>query len=99
MKEGDILIFRIEGNTVVAEIESETDESLILHDPQQLVIMNRGNQVEVGLVPFIMGISDTKLLRVQKHHIVAFAEVNKDMHGLYIQATTGLQIAANGPIA
>lgn len=94
---GEVYAFRIDGETVVAEVIGRQGSYLILEEPQQLAFVPRpGTQtVDVGLLPFIQGISDNKKLYIKETAISGIAQISTDLRNLYTQATTGLQIAAN----
>lgn len=95
-KDNTVYAFRIDGETVVAKIKGREENYLILDDPQRLAFLpQQGGQVQVALVPFIPGISEDKEYRILESGICGISGVAQDLHNLYIQATTGLQIAAN----
>lgn len=95
-KENTVYAFRIDNQTVVAEVKRQEGNYLVLDDPHQLTFMpptGPGEGYQVGLLPFIPGISEDKEFRILESAISGIANVNTELHTLYMQATTGLQIA------
>lgn len=93
---GTVYAFRIDGQTVVAQVKGRKGEYIVLDDPHQLTFMpptGPGEGYQVGLMPFIPGMSEDKEVLISENALSGIANVNIELHSLYMQATTGLQIS------
>jgi len=97
LKENEIYAFRVEGQTVIAKVEAILDTSFELVNVYQLAFMrdpNNPDSVNIGLIDFMPGISVDKKVSMRKEAISGVANVSKELSDLYLQQTTGIQLAS-----
>jgi len=88
-KVGDIVSIKLSsGEEMVATLESETKEHVILRKPLMLVAGQQG----AGLAPFMFTVDQDAKYTVKLNSIICIVKTAKDAASTYTQSTTGLTV-------
>ena len=88
-KVGDIVSIKLSsGEEMVATLESETKEHVILRKPLMLVAGQNG----AGLAPFMFTVDQDARYTVKLNSIICIVKTAKDATSTYTQSTTGLTV-------
>jgi len=88
-KVGDIVSIKLSsGEEMVATLESETKEHVILRKPLMLVAGQQG----AGLAPFMFTVDQDAKYTVKLNSIICIVKTAKDATSTYTQSTTGLTV-------
>ena len=88
-KVGDIVSVKLSsGEEMVATLESETKEHVILRKPLMLVAGQNG----AGLAPFMFTVDQDARYTVKLNSIICIVKTAKDATSTYTQSTTGLTV-------
>jgi len=88
-KVGDVVSIKLSsGEEMVATLESETKEHVILRKPLMLVAGQNG----AGLAPFMFTVDQDARYTVKLNSIICIVKTAKDATSTYTQSTTGLTV-------
>jgi hypothetical protein len=88
-KVGDVVSIKLSsGEEMVATLESETKEHVILRKPLMLVAGQQG----AGLAPFMFTVDQDARYTVKLNNIICIVKTAKDAASTYTQSTTGLTV-------
>ena len=88
-KVGDVVSIKLSsGEEMVATLESETKEHVILRKPLMLVAGQNGP----GLAPFMFTVDQDARYTVKLNSIICIVKTAKDATSTYTQSTTGLTV-------
>ena len=89
-KVGDTVSIKLNsGEEMIARLDEETADHLVLNKPLILVAAETG----VGLAPFMFTINPDAKVRLRLNSIICVVKSAKDADTTYIQQTTGLHLA------
>ena len=84
-----ITIKLVTGEEVVARLDEEKDNEVIVSKPFQLVADQKG----VGLSPFVFTANREDKFKLNKGNIICIVKTEKQMASQYVETTTGLKLA------
>lgn len=89
-KEGETVSLKISsGEEVIARLEKETDNDIVLVKPMMLVVQQQG----MGLAPFMFSITPDTKVTISKTNVFCIAKTAKEIADQYTTQTTGIQMA------
>jgi hypothetical protein len=89
-KVGDIVSIKLNsGEEMIARLDEETADHLVLNKPLILVAAETG----VGLAPFMFTIGPDAKVRLRLNSIICVVKSANDAGDTYITQTTGLKLA------
>jgi energy-converting hydrogenase Eha subunit H len=89
-KVGDIVSIKLtSGEEMVATLEKENKEDVILKKPLMLVAGKGG---EAGLAPFMFTVDNNAKFTVKLNSIICIVKTAKDAANTYTQSTTSLAV-------
>jgi hypothetical protein len=92
---GDIIAFKlVNGDEVVARLESESETHFVLERPCTVVPSQQG----LGLIQSLFSADQNSVISISKQHVLMHSPVIEQMKNHYIQTTTGIQPVTKGGI-
>lgn len=86
--QGDTISIKLSsGEEMVARLESENENSIVVHKPLMLTATQGG----VGLAPYMFTTKDEKFT-LNRNNIICIASTEKEMADKYVESTTGLKL-------
>lgn len=93
--DGDIVSFKlVNGDEMVARVESQTDDSYVLNRPCLVVPSQQG----IGLIQAMFSVDSDVNIEIRKQHVMMYAPTFDKLQSHYIQSTTGIQPVTKGGI-
>ena len=87
-KKGDTVSIKLSsGEEMVARLESQDNNQLVVHKPLMLTATQSG----VGLAPYMFTTKDEKFT-LNLRNVICVANTEKDMADKYTESTTGLKL-------
>jgi hypothetical protein len=87
-KQGDTVSIKLSsGEEMVARLESDSDNHIVVHKPLMLVAQGAG----MGLAPYMFTTKDEKYT-LNRDNIICIASTEKEMADKYVESTTGLKL-------
>lgn len=91
-----ILLKFINGEEVIARVESEHDGAYVVSKPLTFhVVRQNDGSIGAQLVPSLMGASETADITVPRNALMMCTEPSKDLEDKYLEMTSGIQLATN----
>ena len=88
-KVGDTVSIKLtSGEEILARLEDEKDDGLVLHKPLMLTATGQG----LGLAPFMFTINPDAKVNIKHTSIVCVNKTIEDMAKQYISNTTGIAV-------
>jgi hypothetical protein len=88
-KSGDTISIKLSsGEELVAKLNSETKDAMIIEKPMILMATQQG----AGLAPFMFTISPDTKVTIRNKNVICTVKTAKDAADMYIQSTTGIQL-------
>jgi hypothetical protein len=86
---GDVVTIKfINGEEIIARLESETADTITVNRPLTVSLSPQG----LGMIPFLfLGAKETIVLKHQ--HVIAMCPSKKEAADQYLQGTTGIALA------
>lgn len=86
-KAGDTISVKLaSGEEIIARLDSEKDNFLVLHKPLMVVAGAQG----LGLAPFMFTVNPETKLNVNVSNTICIAKTDNEMAKQYISSTTGI---------
>jgi hypothetical protein len=92
-----IVIKQMNGEEVIAKIDSQTETMLVLKSPRVLHITNMGNgQAGASFMPMLLLAGSQDTVNVPKSSLAAWTDnVNPEYEKNYLQSISGIQLATS----
>jgi hypothetical protein len=88
-KAGDTISIKLSsGEELVAKLDSETSDDMVVEKPMILMATQQG----AGLAPFMFTISPETKVTIRNKNVICAVKTSKEASDMYIQSTTGIQL-------
>jgi len=88
-KVGDTVSVKLtSGEELVAKLEDETSDKVVLHKPMSLTATQQG----IGLAPFMFTVSPDAKLNINVRNVICMSKTVDEMAKQYISSSTGIAV-------